>query len=330
MPDRKLVLVTGANGFVGSHLTEALLERGYRVRCAVRNTSDLSLIGHLPVETVPIDLQDPDSLARACAGVHRVCHCAAQTRARDEETFFRVNTRGTTRLARAAQASSPALERFLYVSSLAAAGPASGPDEPLDESSTPRPITWYGKSKLAAEQALLGLAGALPVTIVRPSPVFGPRDRDFLAYFRLVRMGLALHLGRNGRRICLAYVHDVVDLIIRALEAPQASGQTYFATGEAASYRELSELIAEALNRRTLNITLPESVLVPITLWADVQIRLTGRPALLNGQRALDMRERFWLCSGAKAQRELGFTPTHDLPGAVKLTADWYREAGWI
>ena len=331
MSERKpLVLVTGANGFIGSHLTEALLARGYRVRCMVRPTSDVGYIQHLPVEWAQADLDKPEQLRAACRGLDMVCHCAALTRALDQETFLRINAGGTEALARAAMEASPGLQRFLYLSSLTAAGCAEGPDDLLDESRAPQPLDWYGKSKWAAEQALHTLDGRLPVTILRPAVVFGPRDRDLHAYFDLVNKHLELSLGREERWVSLIYVQDLVDLIILALEREAAIGQTYFASTWATTYTEFAGMLARVLDKRTLRVTLPLAALEPIVFVAKIQERLLGKPALLNEQRVLNMRQPYLICSGEKARRELGFAPKYELEMAVEETANWYREHDWL
>lgn len=325
-----LILVTGANGFVGSHLTEALLARGYRVRCMVRRTSDLTFVCDLPVEWTYADVQDRNGLLQACQGIDAVCHCAALTRALDEATFLRVNARGAEALAQAALQAAPGLQRFLFVSSQAAAGPSSGPDDWVDESRPGNPVTWYGRSKVAAEQALLAMAASLPLTIVRPSAVFGPRDRDFLEYFRLTKWGLSVQVGRAERRLSLIYVRDLVTLVLLALESPVAVGQTYFACNLAVSRVELADAFARALRKRTLHIALPEAVLAPLALVARVQGWLTGKPALINDQRVVDMRQRYWLCSGDKSRKELGFSPQYNLDTGAKETAEWYVQNKWL
>jgi dihydroflavonol-4-reductase len=335
MSEKMPVLVTGANGFVGSFLAEKLLEAGYPVRCMVRRSSDLRFVRHLPVEWAYADMRDAESLRRACQGVRWVCHCAALTRAPDEETFFRINALGTEALARATLGSNPGLERFLFVSSQTAIGPALRAGEYVDESEPPRPITWYGKSKWAAEQALLAMDGhdgrpPLPLTIIRPAAVFGPRDADFFAYFQMVRYGLRLELGDKDRCLSLIYVRDLVELCLRALQDDVALGQTYFACGPSLTYTELSLVIAQALGKRTVRVHLPEAVLGPMGLWARVQQRVTGKPPLLNEQRLEDMRHHYWLCSGEKARRELDFAPQHDLPTAIQETARWYLENRWL
>lgn len=325
-----IALVTGASGFIGSHLTEALLAQGYRVRCMVRRSSDLRYIADLPVELSFADLEDAAGLRQACQGVDVICHCAAQTRAVGKEPFFRINTHGTILLARTCLEVNGGLRRFLYMSSHAAVGPSQTADDYVDELTEPRPITWYGKSKWEAEQAVSGLAGHLPLTVIRPAAVFGPRDRDFVTYFAWVKRGLRLKLGRVERQINLVYIHDLVDLVVRALEDDRAAGQTYFASGSVSSYTGLAALIAKVLDRRTLLITLPEAILAPIGLWSRALGRITGLAPLLNDQRILDMKQQFWLCSGEKARRELGFLCRSDLEPAVKETADWYQREGWI
>lgn len=325
-----LVLVTGANGFVGSHLVEALLERGYRVRCMVRRSSDLTFVRDLPVEWAFAELGTGEGLRQACQGVDAVCHCAALTRALDETTFLRVNAQATEALARTCLESSPGLRRFLFLSSQAACGPSQGADHWVDERSDTQPITWYGKSKAEAEAALQRLGDRLPWIIVRSAPVFGPRDRDFFAYFELVNRGLSLELGRAERRISLIYVRDLVHLLVLALESETAERQCYFGCNQAHSYSEFSDAISTALEKRTWRITLPEAVLTPLGWWSWVSARLTGKPALINAQRVLDMRQRYWLCSGEKARRDLGFAAQYDLLTAVKETATWYLESGWL
>lgn len=329
MSERGLVLVTGANGFVGSHLVEALLTRGYRVRCMVRRSSDCTFIAGLPVEWAYADLRDEATLRQACQGVTAVCHCAAMTRAVDPEAFLRVNAHGTESLAKAATEAAPELQRFVYISSHGAAGPSERKDDYVDEQRPPRPLDWYDQSKCAAEQALLAMAGQLPLTIIRPAVVFGPRDRDLFAYFNLVQHHLSLSLA-GDRLISFVYVHDLVELILLALENDAAVGQTYFGCNTARSYREFSDVVARALDRWTLNITLPLWVLGPIALGAKVQERLTGQPALLNEQRLTNMRQPYWLCSNQKARRELGFVPRYDLASAIQETAEWYIENGWL
>ena len=241
---------------------------------------------------------------------------------------MRVNARGSVAVARACMGASPGLKRFLFVSSHTAAGPSAHADDFLDEATEPHPITWYGKSKLAAEKALVDLA--LPLTVVRPVAVYGPRDRDFYTYFRLVKLGISLQLGRLERKIGLIYIRDLVALILAALESDRAEGETYCAADGHFSYNQLSVSIARALEKSPLHIVLPEAVVGPIALGSRIQGAITGRVPVLNDQRVKDLSKPYWLCSGEKARRELGFVASSELDPAVEETARWYLDHGWL
>ncbi len=324
------VLVTGANGFVGSHLVEALLAQGWQVRCLVRRTSDLTFIRDLPVEWVYGDIAGGEGLEAACDGVDAVCHFAGATKARNRETYFRVNAEGTRRLLAACAQVAPQLRRFVYASSLAAAGPSSD-GRPIDESHPPQPLTYYGQSKLQGEQFCREFADRLPVVVLRPAAVYGPRERDIYFYFQMVNRGVKLLLGGGGPRLSYILVHDLVSLTLRALEDNRAVGQTYFAAeGQDYDMQQVSDLVAQALGKRTVRIILPEWLLPLFAALASLPARLTGQPALLNDQKLIELRQRYWVCSADKVCRELDFEAQYDLATGVRLTAQWYRENGWL
>jgi nucleoside-diphosphate-sugar epimerase len=324
------VLVTGANGFVGSHLVEALLAQGYQVRCLVRRSSDITFIRHLPVEWAYGDIARGEGLEAACDGVDAVCHFAGATKAHDRETYFRVNAEGTRHLLAVCERGAPRLRRFVYASSVAASGPS--PDgHPVDESHPPQPLTYYGQSKLQGERFCHKYADRLSVVILRASPIYGPRERDIYFYFQTVNRGVKLLLGRGERRASLIFVQDLVSLTLRVLEDDRAVGQTYFvAEGRDYDWRQISDLIAAALDKRAVRVVLPEGLVPTIAALAGLQARLTGQPALLNDQKLIELRQRYWVYSAEKARRELGFEAQYDLATGMHLTAQWYRENGWL
>jgi len=315
---------------VGSHLVEALLAQGYQVRCLVRPTSDVSFIAGLPVDLAYGDLGGATGLEEACRDVLAVFHLAGATRALDAQTLFEVNEQGTATLLEVCGRASPDLKRFVYLSSLAAGGPSTG-TMPIDETWPERPVSVYGASKLAGEERVRAYAGRLPVVILRPAPVYGPRDRDILTYFRLVGRGLSLVPGGKPRRVSLIYVSDVVQLALRVLEDDRSVGQTYFACdGKAHDLDAVLECIALVLGRRTVRAAVPMRMLEGIAALGAASARLLKRPILLNRDKLREMRHPCWLCDSSKAQRELGFAALVDLHSGIARTAEWYRQEGWL
>lgn len=323
-------LVTGGNGFIGSHLVEALLERGDDVRCLVRATSDLRWLEGLAVELTNGDCLDRDSLRAAVAGTDVVFHLAGVVRARKPETYYAVNQVGTRNLLDACEQHGSGLERFVYVSSQAAAGPSCD-GTPVTEADPPAPITHYGRSKLLGEEAVLAAQARLPVAVVRPPAVYGPRERDVYTYFKTVRRGFRPLLGWGDRRVSLCYVKDLVSGILLAGSKPQAIGQTYFVADEAEyTWEEIGLTIQRELGVKALRVRMPVFFLFSVSLFAEFFAKMFGHAALLNREKAREMAQRYWLCDAAKAREELGYCQEFGLQRGVAATAKWYQERGWL
>jgi nucleoside-diphosphate-sugar epimerase len=326
----KNALVTGANGFIGSSLVENLLSRSYRVRCLVRKTSDLTWLKGLDVETVQGDLSDRHSLASAVAGAETIFHLAGKTKASSGAEFFAANAGGTENLLQAADKVRPGVRRFVYVSSLAAAGP-SMKGRPLTENDPPHPVTRYGESKLEGERIAMRFADRIPVTLVRPPPVFGPRDTDILQFFRAVRKGFIPMAGMREQYSGFVYVEDLVRGIILSAEKSAAVGQTYYLVNTGAmSWKDFGRMTAAALGRRAISVPVPFGALIAVILFNEGKARLSGKPTILNMQKLPEYRERFWCCDGIKSEMELGFRPAYSMEEAVKKTVSWYQSRGWL
>ncbi len=325
-----IAVVTGASGFVGSHLVDRLAARGWRVRTLARPGSPHRDDARPDVETFAIDFDDARTLDRTPAldGADVVFHVGGVTKRRTLDAFRAGNVRPTRALVDAL-ARRGATTRLVYVSSQAAAGPAAAPDRPVTEDDPPRPVEAYGASKLEAEAIVR--AAELPWTIVRPGAVYGPRDVDFLVAFRHARRGLAAYPAPRDARLSLVHVDDLVDALARAAESPAAVARTYFAAAHDASWRDVYRAAAAAQGRR-LRVEL-----VPPT-WA---LRLAGRlgdlwggavhrEPLVNSHKVTLGLQRWWLCSAERARRELGWTPRVGLDEGARRTAAWYREHGWL
>ncbi len=335
------VVVTGANGFIGTQLTERLLEAGHHVRCMVRNPENLSPTLRGCVEVCQGDVRHQDSLWPAFRGVDQVFHLAGLVKARRASDLFAVNHTGTLNVGHCCRRQ-PNPPTFVYVSSLAAAGPCRE-DAPRRESDPPAPVSRYGCSKLQGERVLRGMSRELPLTIVRPSIVFGPGDPNSFAMFRpIARFGVHAAPTRRPWPISVIHSADLCRLLILAadhgrritsVEEHDHSGEgVYFATSaERITYAEFGALIGAALGRERIRV-------VRQPRWAGFALAgltqsvagLLGRTPILNVDK---MREAFagaWYCSGEKAGRELGFGPAATLAERVQQTVDWYRAHGWL
>jgi dihydroflavonol-4-reductase len=323
-------LVTGGNGFVGSHLVEALLKKGYEVVCLVRNKSDLRFLSGLQVEYKYGDITDKSSLIEPLKGAVFVFHVAGITRSKNKAEYFRVNASGTRNLLQACLLTNPSVEKLVYVSSQTAAGP--GKDlHPIDENAKCEPINNYGKSKLKGEKEVLNFKDKLPVTIIRPPAVYGPRDKDILYFFQMINKGIIPSFGLKESYLSLVYVKDLVQGLILAAESQKSSGQIYFLTdGKTYSWSEAFGIVRDSLGVKAIRLRIPKSVLVTFAFFSEAFTRLLGKTPLLHLGRAKELCQRFWICDISKAKTELGFLPEYDLEKGAFETANWYKENKWL
>jgi nucleoside-diphosphate-sugar epimerase len=318
--------LTGATGFVGSHVAEALLSRGDDLTCLARRPERLAALAARGARVVEGSLEDAPALAAALAGAEAVYHVAGVTAAPDEAEYLAVNEGGTRRLLEAAGRTAPG-SRFVYVSSQAAVGP-SAPGERTAEDAPCRPVTAYGRSKLAGERAVM--ESDLGWVIVRPPAVYGPRDREFLRLFRLVRRGLAPVFGFGRQELSLVYAEDLARAVALAGVAGR-TGQIYHAAHpEVVLARHVPYAMGRALSRSPFLIPVPARLAAPI-------VRAIGRRAAARGRRTVVSEDKLaeflapsWVLSAAKAERELGWRAAHDLASGMRKTAEWYRAEGWL
>jgi len=328
--------VTGGTGFIGSHLVELLVAQGYQVTCLVRKTSHLRWLNHLcadkssPIQLVTGDMHDSDALAQSLQDADLVFHLAGVTTAPDAATYDWVNALGTKRLIEACLRANARLSRFVYCSSLAAIGPSPTPT-PITENAVPHPLTDYGRSKLKGEQITRESAERLPITIIRPPAVYGPRDRAIFLYFQLVNKGLMPILGDENRLLSLVHAKDLVAGIHAAAVSPRAIGEAYFLTdGAVHSWREIAQSIARSLEKHPLKLKVPLFLLDFISIFTEASAKVTHRTPTLNRQKMLELKQRFWMCDSTKAQEQFGYRPTYTLEKGIQETAKWYRENRWL
>jgi nucleoside-diphosphate-sugar epimerase len=324
------ILVTGGTGFLGSHLVEALLERGHRVVCLVRDEAKArELFGQDGPVLVRGDLLDRVALRAACEGVEAVAHLAGLTSARGREEFFQVNAGGTRALVEAVAAAGGSVGRFVYVSSLAAAGPVRRGDA-LRAGDGVGPVSHYGASKRAGEEPVRALE--LEWTILRPPAVYGPRDREFLRLFRSAARGVVPVFGEGEQELSLVYALDLVEAIVGCLEAGPP-GEVHYPTHEqVVTARELGLAIATAVTpgRAPRLLRVPRAVVRPLLWVTGGAARLAGRATILSPDKAGELLAEAWTCSPALLEERTGWRARTALAEGLARTAAWYRDVGWL
>lgn len=324
------VAVTGANGFLGSHVVERLLARGDEPVALVRPNADLKWLQGVAVEVVQTTLSDPDALGRALDGAEVVVHLAGATRARPLSVFFDINV-GLTRavLDACARAARPP-RRVVLSSSLAAMGPSSS-RLPLTESQPPLPVGAYGRSKRDAEQVLLADRRVEGVAL-RPTAIYGPRDVDVLEMLHLARHGIFVRLGFGAPLYNWLYATDAAEAFVCACHAPAAAGEI-FNVGDAVNYTpaESDQIVARAVNApRRLTLHLPVVAVKAAALLADLASVWSPRPPTFNRDKVQILTAGSWAVDIAKARELLGWEPAHTMAEGMAATVAWYRRRGWL
>jgi UDP-glucose 4-epimerase len=323
-----VALITGASGFIGRRLRDALIEAGTDVVAIRRADSPAPSRGR----SVVADYADAAGLRELVRETKPdyVFHVAGATKGVTYEDFQRANVMPTVNLAEAVRDEHPGLKRFVFISSLSAYGPSSRTKQHREED--PRePIEFYGKSKLEAEKAIEAMGNAIPWTIVRPSGVYGPGDVDYFELFKSIDRGLNVFFGNRDRLFSSIYVDDLVKAILLAATKESTRGKGYFVAEERPiSWGDFQAEVVAASGRKARTLNFP-GVFVDIAAFGgELLTRLDKKPRLLNKQKALMGAQDAWTCDGSAIRRDTGFAPVVDVPDGVRRTFAWYRAEKWI
>ena len=336
-------MITGASGFIGSFIVEEALRRGFETWAAVRKSSSTAFLQDERIHLIALNLSSEEQLKEQLKDLQfdYVVHAAGVTKCLKKEDFFRINTEGTKHLVRALMATQHNLQRFVYISSLSIMGAIreEQPYQEIRESDEAKPNTAYGKSKLEAEQWLSQLplylegdGGRLfPYVILRPTGVYGPRERDYFMMAKSIKAHTDFAVGFKKQDITFVYVTDVVQAIFLACEKGVTGRRYFLSDGEVYQSSTFSDLIRKELgNPWWIRITAPIWLLRIITFCGEYVGRLTGKVTALNNDKYYIMRQRNWRCDIEPARRELGYEPQVKLEEGVKRSIAWYKKENWL
>lgn len=343
------ILVTGASGFIGSFIVEEALRRGFQTWAGMRKSSSKQYLTDKQIRFVELDMGHRDVLQKQLAacmeefgGWDVVVHAAGATKCIHREDFFRTNTQGTRNLVDALCELQMVPKRFVFISSLSVYGAIrekavreATPDNPwiyspISEQDTPHPNTAYGESKLEAERYLKSLPD-FPYVILRPTGVYGPREKDYFVMAQSIRQHVDFTVGSRPQEITFVYVKDLVQAVFLAIEKEVVGREFFISDGAVYHSTEFSDLIVEELGRPWVcRIKAPVWFLrVVCTLVGSLSARM-GRTATLNQDKFHILCQRNWQCEVKPAYTELGYRPEYPLKRGVEETIAWYKKEGWL
>jgi nucleoside-diphosphate-sugar epimerase len=320
-------LLTGGTGFIGSHLAELLLDKSAEIFALVRDPHNLKWLKGLDIHLLEGDLLSIPSLP---FDIDYVFHVAGLTNSSDVADYYTVNQQGTASLFKSLHDQKILPKKIVCLSSLAAVGP-SFDGKPVQESDVPHPITPYGKSKLMGEAEALKFKEVYPIVILRAPAVFGPRDKDFLQYFKWIKRGALPAIGSKQRYMSLCYVKDLIRAFYLCSQKELESGEIFnIGDQNPCSYDEFGEFAGQAMGKKLKKVKIPIPIGYLVALIADIAGRINKKPSILNLGKFKQMRQTAWIADMKKAKEKLSFQPQYSLQDAIQETLNWYLKHDWL
>ncbi|HET6512186.1 MAG TPA: NAD-dependent epimerase/dehydratase family protein [Candidatus Kapabacteria bacterium] len=324
------ILITGATGFVGSHVADRLIDMGHTVRALTRSTSSTKWLADKPIQTVQGNMLDIESLREAVEGTDAVIHIAGVTAAKDKKGFYEGNQLSTRNLLEAVKRYNPGIKHFIHASSQTAVGPSLD-GTPVTETTPPHPITTYGMSKRAAEEECERMREHFPITILRLAAVYGPRDTAILTIFQTFKQGLKPLIGFRDKYVNLVHIDDVVQSFELSLAREEAKNQTYLIGAEQHyTWKQVSNIACEIMQRRAITVRLPHALVYTVAGFSELFNMIKKKPSVLNWEKGKDIVQANWTCSVEKAMREMGYKQNVALDEGIRKTTEWFKQHSWL
>ncbi len=327
---KQKVLITGASGFLGYHLIQAALAKGLEVLAAVRKNSDVAHLADLDLTYCYLDYEDEAAIAMQLRQhqVDFIIHAAGVTKAIGEKRYLEVNAGYTVTLAKGAAQLGSDFKKMVFISSLAAVGPLNDTDTIITETTTPHPVTAYGRSKLLAETSLAGID--IPTTILRPTAVYGPRDRDIFIMVKTVNNGFDPYIGNFLQQLSFVHARDVADVAVQALFLPHALGIFNITDGNTYDRYQLADITKQVLKKKAFRFHLPMPLVKSLAYFLETTNGWLKKPAVINREKLFELAAINWHCDISKAKQELHYAPAFDLQRGLENALEWYTKNKWL
>ena len=336
--NKKKVLITGASGFIGSTAVDKALELGYDTWAGVRKSSSRKYLSDNRIKLVNLDYSNKDSLKDQLRKLSEnygkfdyVIHIAGLTKALHKADFDNVNFEQTRNLAETLIEIDAIPEPFVLMSSLSALG--TGDEKgytPIKSDHTPNPTTAYGKSKLKAENYLKRLED-FPYIIIRPTGVYGPRDKDYYILMKAVKGGLNVGAGFKKQILTFIYSEDLVDVIFKLIEKGIVRKEYIVADGDCYTDSEFNQIVQDVLDKKhVVRIKLPLFIVKPAAWISEKIAAILGKASTFNSDKYRIMKQRNWACDITPLKKDIDFEPKHRLKQGIEKTVKWYRDQGWL
>lgn len=331
----KKILITGASGFIGSSLIEEGLKRGYEMYAGVRSSSSKKYLADERIKFFELDFTNQKKLEQQFSDFKNrfgkfdyIIHNAGLTKAKKIQDYFTVNSRYTKHFVDALINTESVPGKFIYMSSLAAYGPGATQD-PIRHTDEQKPVTSYGKSKLESENYLRSLKN-FPYLIIRPTAVYGPRDKDVFVLLKMLKNNFEAYIGFGRQILSFVYVKDLVRAIFLSLESHHTQKEYFVSDGAVYDSKMFNAIAKKHLNKKTVAVTIPVSVIRPIAIATETIAALFGNIAVLNRERLKEFEARNWTVDSLPIQNEIGFKAEYDLERGLLETIEWYKTHGWL
>ena len=320
------VAITGANGFIGSYLIRSFTELGEEVKALMRPNSNDELILNKSLIT-HLDYTNLDLLKETLTDCNLLIHTAALTKARTKEEYTAVNVDMVEQIVDIINSLEHKIH-FIFLSSQAAGGmPPMG--KLMKEDDEAHPLTYYGESKLEAENIIKDKCEQ-PWTIIRPVSVYGPGEKDFLQYFKMAKNHIGITIGKDKLANFIS-AEELCEIITLASRNEKAYKQVFNANdGKAYFQEDFLNAVVDSMEGVVFRVSIPDLLLYPVALVSELVSYFTNKPALINFQKVKEFRGDNWVCSIEKTRSILGFRPSPNLQQRVNQTYSWYKEHKWF